>query len=238
MVATTHPDLDLQSSIRPGLDILANEIVIGLKKRTRFHQNLHLYQPGLVNGNPDVALLDYELNRVESLHAELGRYTFASQESYTDVSGVSPVIKRQTPQSPIMRVSSGASTRILDFYKSWVGKSCPNGEKPETYGETVTADTNVLLSIIERVNLGKLVAESKFLELTPQFLQAEGNREKMLALIVRKDREEKVLALAENLAKHYDANVENIMDVFRFMITTTVDIEVEYLNVRIKNFNG
>mgnify|MGYP005668508619 FL=1 len=83
-----------------------------------------------------------------------------------------------------------------------------------------------------------MVAESKFLELTPQFLEAEGNREKMLALIVRKDREEKVLALAENLAKHYDANVENIVDVFRFMIATTVDIEVEYLNVRIKSFNG
>ena len=42
----THPDLDLVRSIRPGLDILANEIVIALKKRTRFAHNPEVYVPG------------------------------------------------------------------------------------------------------------------------------------------------------------------------------------------------
>ena len=43
-----HPDLDLQGTIRPGLDILANEIVIGLKKRSRFKANAAVYRKGLV----------------------------------------------------------------------------------------------------------------------------------------------------------------------------------------------
>lgn len=38
------------------------------------------------------------------------------------------------------------------------------GSEESTHGETVTADVLALLAIMERVNLGKLVAESKYLE--------------------------------------------------------------------------
>ena len=76
-----HPELNLKLSIRPGLDILANEIVIALKKRTRFPTNGPVYSPGLVVPAPGQSLLRYELGRVESIHAELGRYTFASQKA-------------------------------------------------------------------------------------------------------------------------------------------------------------
>ena len=86
--------VDLEKSIRPGLDILANEIVIALKKRTRFRHNAEVYAPGLVVTDRSVSLLRYELERHERLHAELGRYTFASQESFTDVADVRPVIDR------------------------------------------------------------------------------------------------------------------------------------------------
>ena len=238
MAVTIHPDLDLQSSIRPGLDILANEIVIGLKKRTRFTHNMALYKPGLVIGDASVDLLRFELNRVESQHAELGRYMFASQESYTDISDVELIIKRETPQSPIMKMPSGVSSKILDFYKSWVKTACPQGDNSATYGETVTADIGVLLSIMERVNLGKLVAESKFLELTDKFIATDGDREAMLKLIVRKDREQNVLMLAKSLARHYDADEEHVTEVFKFMIQTTVEIEVDYLKMRILNYAG
>ena len=67
-----EPGLDLKSSIRPGLDILGNEIIIALKKRSRLPANPQIYAPGLVRGQPDTSLLDYELARVERVHAELG----------------------------------------------------------------------------------------------------------------------------------------------------------------------
>ena len=83
-LADRHQALDLDESLRPGLDLLANEIVIALKKRTRFPRNPEIYRPGLVRTAPGDTLLDYVLGGVEHLHAELGRYAFVSQEAFTE----------------------------------------------------------------------------------------------------------------------------------------------------------
>ncbi len=228
-----HRDLDLHGRIRPGLDTLANVIVIALKTRTRFQQNTPVYEPGLVVTDPSISLLDYELCRIEQCHAELGRYTFADQESYSDVSGVASVINRETPASPVKKMNSGVGDRIKAFYRDWIVRACEDGNEASSFGETVTADVDALLAIMERVNLGKLVAESKFMELMEQFMATDGDRDGMLELIVRRDREAKVIELAETLARHYEVEVEHAVSVFEFMIETTVDIEVDYLRLRI-----
>ncbi len=233
LVMTTHPDLDLNKTIRPGLDILANEIVIGLKKRTRFKANTKVYEPGLVITNADISLLDYELAKVEQCHAELGRYAFATQDAFSDVSQISNVIDRTAPESPVQKMASGVGVRLIDFYRSWTSKTCPPGEDSNTFGETVTADVSALLAIMERVNLGKLVAESKLTEMPDAFIATGGDRQGMLDLIVRKDREGKVIELAEALALHYDLDKQHAVDVFKFMIEVTVDIEVDYLRMRL-----
>lgn len=228
-----HPDLDLAGTIRPGLDILANEIVIALKKRSRFVANAPVYEPGLVIGHPDTSLLEYELSACERNHAELGRYAFASQDAFTDVSKVQPVIMRETPSSPVKVMPSGVGNEVLNFYQQWVKRACEPGDDSTTYGESVTTDVLALLAIMERVNLGKAVAESKFLEMPDKFIATGGDREQMLQYIVRSDREAQVLEIAKRLAENYDLAVEHTVDVFRFMIKTTVDIEVDYLRLRI-----
>ncbi len=228
-----HPDLDLQATIRPGLDILANEIIIALKKRTRFSSNAAVYEPGLVTARPGQSLLHYELAQIERCHAELGRYSFAAQDAYSDVSDVQRVIAREAPASPVRSMPSGVGARIIEFYRQWVVRACPVGDNRNTYGETVTADVAALLAMMERVNLGKLVAESKFLEMPDAFRETGGDRDQMLEFIVRKDREEKVLQLAANLAEHYDLEPARAVEVFEFMIAVTVDIEVDYLRLRI-----
>jgi len=228
-----HPDLDLKGHIRPGLDILANEIVIALKKRTRFRCNEAVYQPGLVIGRPDVSLLSYELAQIERGHAELGRYAFASQDAYSDVAKVTSIVVRSTPDSPVREMASGVGDRIVEFYRHWVGRACKSGSEESTYGETVTADVVALLAIMERVNLGKLVAESKYLADPQAYITSNGDREVMLNLILHKDREGKVLDLASTLATHYDLEPEHAVDVFKFMIEVTKDIEVDYLRMRI-----
>lgn len=229
----THPDVDLQGHIRPGLDILANEIIIALKKRTRFRGNQAVYQPGLVVGQANVSLLSYELAKIERCHAELGRYAFASQDSFSDVSGVESVVVRTTPDSPVRAMASGVGDRIIDFYRQWVDRACDSGSEESTYGETVTADVVALLAIMERVNLGKLVAESKYLENPDGFIESQGDRDTMLGLIVRQGRENKVLDLAATLASHYELDPAHAVDVFKFMIEVTKDIEVDYLRMRI-----
>ena len=229
----THPELDLQGHIRPGLDILANEIIIALKKRTRFRRNAAVYEPGLVVGRPEESLLRYELAQIERCHAELGRYAFASQDAFSDIGDVESVVVRRTPDSPVRAMASGVGDRIIEFYRGWVDAACEEGSEETTYGETVTADVVALLAIMERVNLGKLVAESKYLENPQAFRDSQGDRDTMLDLIVRRDREGKVLELAATLANHYDLEPSHAVDVFQFMIDVTKDIEVDYLRMRI-----
>ena len=185
-------NLDLVQSIRPGLDILANEIIIGLKKRTRFPRNTQVYEPGLVRGQPNRTLLDYELGRMEQIHAELGRYTYADQEAYTAVNDVAPIIERTAPPSPIRTMRSGVGPKIIAYYRAWIDTGCAPGSDPDTFGETVTADVAALLAVMERVNLGKFVAESKFQERPDHFRATGGARDGLLELIVKKDREAKV----------------------------------------------
>ena len=226
-------DLDLAGTIRPGLDILANEIVIALKKRTRFAVNAPVYVPGLVRGAPERSLLEHALGAVERQHAELGRYTFATQDAFTDVAGIEPVILREAPTSPVLPMPSRVGERLIDFYRGWIGATCRDGDESGTYGETVTADVGALLAIMERVNLGKPVAEAKFREHEAAIRASDGARDTLLGFIVRKDREEAVLAMAERLAERYELPPARVREVFEFMIGVTCDIEVDYLRRRV-----
>lgn len=230
-----HPHLDLAGRIRPGLDILANEIVIALKKRTRFPTNAAVYSPGLVLSQPEKSLLEIVLNDVESCHASLGRYTFAEQEAFTPIDDVQPIIQREPPDSPLHPMTSGVGKKIIGFYQQWLIQACNAGEDTDTFGETATSDVNALLAIMERVNLGKPVAEAKFREQPEAFVDTAGDKDALLDLLVKKDREVQVLELAVNLAQRYDLPEEHAVDVFNFMINTTIDIEIDYLRMRIKS---
>lgn len=226
-------DLDLQNSIRPGLDILANEIIIALKKRSRFKRNPEIYAAGLVQGDPSSSLLMYELARIEAAHAELGRFKYADQEPYTDVDHIEPIIVRGSPPSPIYPMRSGVGGRIIDFYLSWVSRGCEPGSDADTFGESVTADVNALLAIMERINLGKYVAESKYGDAPEKFKAANGEREATLDLIVRKDREGQVFEIARSLARNYAFDEEQAVAVFEFMVEVTKDVEVDYIRKRL-----
>ena len=228
-----HPDLDLQHSIRPGLDILANEILIALKKRARFKVNSEVYVPGLVLSDSTVSLLHYELGRIEQSHAELGRYTFANQEPFTNVESIKPVIARTAPASPIQPMPSGVGTRIVEYYQGWVTLGCEPGSDADTFGETVTADVVALLAIMERINLGKYVAESKYLVAPEPFHEAGYDRDAILNLIVRKDREGQVFEIARQLADNYEFDQEQAVQLFEFMVEVTKDVEVDYIRRRL-----
>ncbi|GAB4317639.1 MAG: hypothetical protein Kow0059_10770 [Candidatus Sumerlaeia bacterium] len=225
--------LDLEGAIRPGLDITGNEIIIALKKRTRFKQNLEIYRPGLVVGQPGRSLLDYELNRIECVHAELGRYTYASQEPYTDISRAALIIERDPPPSPVIPFTSNMGPRILERYISWITEGCSPGSNSDTWGESVTADVAALLSIQERINIGKYVAEFKFQKAPDSFYAARNDPEALRALVVNREREMEVIQGARQLAAHYSFDPDQAVRWFEWMIARTVEVEVAYLTRRL-----
>jgi len=81
--------------------------------------------------------------------------------------------------------------------------------------------------------LGKLVAESKYQSMPDAFRETGGDRDQMLNYIVREDRESAVRSMAAELAEHYGLSSKLVVSVFDFMINTTVDIEVDYLRLRL-----
>lgn len=227
-------ELDLDGALRPGLDILGNEIIIALKKRSRFKQNLEIYRPGLVIGHPERSLLEYELRRVEEVHAELGRYRYASQEPFTDLGPVQPIIKRPPPRNPVRDIASRVGPRIMEYYLAWIKECLEPGSHSDTFGETVTADVAALQGISERVNLGKYVAEFKFQQNRRAFLESKDDAESLRRLVVNEEREENVLDVARQLAEHYGFDVEQARGIFQWKIQLTTDVEVQYLQERLK----
>ena len=89
------------------------------------------------------------------------------------------------------------------------------------------------MSILQRVNLGKYVAEIKFTESPESFAQPKGSAMASSELIVRRDREAEVEALAVRLGEHYDFDPQEAHNLFRWMIDITVDIEVDYIRMRL-----
>lgn len=229
-----HSALDLEGTIRPGLDILANEIVISLKKRVRFPQNLEIYKPGLVLGYPYQNLLEFELKRMERHHAELGRYVYATQDAFSDVSNVPLIIKRKTPKGPIRNYPTGNGKAIIDFYTNWIREACEPGTDSDIYGETVTADVETLILLRKRITLGKSVAEYKYKQHREALCAIADDADAIRALIIHEDREQRVLDKANQLACLYSFNPEQIKHIYDWIIKMTIQVEINYIQRRIR----
>ena len=225
--------LDLSNKLRPGLDLLGNEIIIALKKRTRFPQNLEIYVPGLVVGHPDVPLLDFELGRTERFHAELGRYAYTRYDSFSDVGDVPLVIKRPPPQSPTHNYPTGMGPEIRAHYVEWIGSGCQPGSDSDTWGESVSADVADMMDLTERITMGKSVAEYKFPSDKQAYLETCGDATRMEALLVNRERESEVIAQSRRLALMYEFDPEQAAAIFQWIIRTTIRVEIMYLQARI-----
>jgi len=225
--------LDLRSKLRPGLDLLANEVIIALKKRTRFQINPEIYRPGLVVGHPDIPLLDFELARTERFHAELGRYAYTRYDSFSDVGDVPLVIKRPPPQSPAHNYPTQMGPEIRAHYVDWVRANCEPGSDSDTWGESVSADVAVLMSLAERITLGKSVAEFKFQQDPASYCRTTGDPDQIRNLLVNSQRESEVIELARHLARIYEFDEDQAAAIFAWIIRTTIIVEISYLQLRI-----
>jgi chorismate mutase len=113
-----------------------------------------------------------------------------------------------------------------------VEEHCPPGSDSDSFGESVTADVDALLSIQQRINLGLLVAESKFRASPDAYVAAKDDPARIRSMLVNKDREARVLQAAERLAHHYEVDPAAVTPLFEWMIAMTVEVEVSYLRMR------
>jgi chorismate mutase len=218
--------------LRVKLDQMTERIVSRLKDRSRYRLNESVYKPG---AHPKVAgksisFLEYALEGLENYHASLGRFRHQEQQPFIGHFPPHVHAQRKALQTPIAQAKISVKGDILPFYVAAVMRFCELGEDPNTYGETVYCDADLVLLLNERVNLGRVVAETKMQE-NPELniIHDEGELEKELRF---PKREQEVLQQARKIAQRYLFPEGIAESFFKWIIDETVKVEVAYVKQR------
>ena len=161
--------------------------------------------------------------------SRVGRYKFPDQHQLTNITLHSPV-QRRSPPSSITQVGIELKDEIIAFYILLLGDLCREGDDPTTYGETVYCDADLIVLLHERINIGRFVAEAKF-QSDPSFSAVVENRDVLRTRLRQPKREQTVIDTARKIALNYALNPDVVERCFRWLITKTLDVEIDYLQL-------
>jgi chorismate mutase len=133
-------------------------------------------------------------------------------------------VERTVAMPSLPAVGIEVSDDLIAFYLSILPDLCPPGEDPDTYGETVYVDADLLELLHERINVGRYVAQAK-LEGDPSLRTAVDLAEKL----TDPDREAALLRSACAAAKRYQADPVLVERVFGWIMKETVVVEVAFV---------
>ena len=237
--------LSLKKDIRPRLDEMAEEIIIGLKKRSRFLLNKPVYEerfpidpkelqeyPALSRQFPNgMTRFEDRLWRDQSTDSIHRRFLYDNQH---------PVLfsRDQLPEArydgglrknEVAPVDINMGDKILEFYHEILPQICQPGQDSDTYGEAVLEDSLNIRKLYERIcGLGPYVAQAKIQD-DPSLLEITDEtvlRDKL----TDPKRERDVMAKGLRLARKYKLpNPSVAKDIFRQIIDLTLDVEVAYI---------
>lgn len=186
-------------TIAAQLESLEETIIIRVIDRIQFCRNRQAYAPE-VSGFGDRAedLLSIRLQMTEELDAQFGRYESPEERPFCQDL---PDKKRYTvPHAysfPIVNYNLvNVNSDLMDQYQSFLDDVCYPGED-QHYGSTVDLDVALLRALSARIHYGSFfVAESKYQGNPDQYqnLINAGDKEGLMALLTRKEIEEKILA--------------------------------------------
>ena len=214
--------------LRVRLDQMTERIVSRLKDRSRYPLNTPVYQPGAVpiEGRSGISFLEFALEGLEAYHASLGRYSYPDQfpvfSTELPASKVARTVHK--PALPSLRIA--IKDDLLAFYLKLLPDLCPSGEDPDTYGETVYADSDLLEVLNERINVGRYVAQAK-LDGDPSLRPLAG--EALAARLRDAAREEALMESVRQAARRYQLEPILAERVFRWIIDETLVVEVAYV---------
>ena len=226
---STGVTIDL-GELRVRLDQMTERIVSRLKDRSRFPLNEAVYRVDAIPiaGRNGISFLQFSLEGLEAYHASVGRYAYPDQYS---------VLGRDLPPSPVTRVVTrpDVSRRaisigddLVSFYLATLPRLCRGGDDPNTYGETVYADADLLQLINERINVGRYVAEAKVTS-DPTIYALRHDAPLVEARLKDAGREAALLAVVEEIARKYELDPDVARTMFRWIVDETLRVEVAYL---------
>lgn len=216
--------------LRIRLDQMTERIVSRIKDRSRFPLNSAVYEAGAVNieDREDLSFLRFSLEGLEAYHASLGRFDYPDQHPvYTQSPRTSPVA-RTIGTDPLRELEISIGEDLITFYTSVLPLLCRGGADPNSYGETVYLDADLLQLLNERINIGRYVAQVK-LDRDPSILELAHQDAELAAKLRDASREEELLASVRAVAGRYGVDVTLAQKVFRWVIDETIFVEVAYL---------
>jgi chorismate mutase len=225
-----HSKLNL-NDLRTKINQMTERIVSRLKDRSRYVLNDAVYRRDAIpiEGRTGMSFFEFALEQFEQYHASLGRYKFPDQHQLTNITLHSPV-HRWSPPSPVRQVDIELKDEIIAFYSLMLRDLCREGDDPTTYGETVYCDADLIVLLHERVNIGRFVAESKF-QTDPSFSTVVENRDALRTRLRQPKREQTVIDNARKIALNYDLDPDVVERCFRWLITKTIEVEIDYLQL-------
>jgi monofunctional chorismate mutase len=218
------------SEIRIRLDQMTERIISRLKDRSRFPRNPTVYVADGVplRGRSGQSFLEFALEGLEAYHSSLGRYEYPDQ--YPLFSGDVPgsPAARTVSVSALPRMAISIKDDLLAFHRATIEKLCEPGDDPDTYGETVYVDADLLQLLNERINVGRYVADAK-LAADPSLVALLGSEGELNARLTDSAREDALLARVREVAGRYELAPGVAEDTFRWIIQETLKVEVAYL---------
>lgn len=212
--------------LRMRADYLTEQIILGLKSRSRFPLNMQTFSE-IFHDNKTWFL--YRLKKTQDLDSEFGRFVYNQQNPFLfKQSELAKSLVKDVPSTEGFEgIELNHSKEIIDLYKKMLYEICIDDDNRSTYGETTKIDVDLILNLNERlVSFGQQVAWTKIHTISG--LTKETDSDKLRELIVSRDREDEVVKHAVNLAqKHGLTNIESIRDFTRVLIKFTTQIEIE-----------
>ena len=217
------------AEVRIRLDQMTERIISRLKDRSRFPVNPSVYTPGAVPiaGRDGISFLDFSIEGLERYHGSLGRYAFPDQFPLSGGTFDTPV-RRAVDTESAPRIEIPIHDELLAFYRRTIDRLCLDGDKPGTWGETVYIDADLLQLLHERINIGRQVATAKA-ETNASLSEILQDRQALSEALRDRAREEKLLEAVEATARRYELDPLVVRQVFVWIIETTLDLEVSYL---------
>lgn len=219
-------------ALRSRLGKMTERIIFRLQDRSGLPLNPPVYEPGAVPiaGRSNVSFLEFAIQGLEEYHASLGRYEYPDQ--YPIISSMLPATlatRRLVGVPALPYVEINLMGQLLPFYRDTVlPQLCELSDNPDTYGETVFLDADVLELLNERINIGRYVARSK-VETDPSIWNIVSDGDELIKKLRDHNQEERVIDSVKSAAYKYGLKRDLAELVFRWVIEQTINVEVAYL---------
>jgi chorismate mutase len=140
---------------------MEDTIIFGLIERAQFKQNINIYKTPY-NNTIDKSYLDYFLEKIEQVHAQVGRYTSPDEHPFTPLANLpKPVFGVLDYPKVLNENNINYNDKIKSIYRKIIEKICQEGDD-SNYGSSSTKDVELLQALSRRIHFGKFVAEAKF----------------------------------------------------------------------------